>query len=146
MNSVCSVFRRIHPYARFSITHILSRAKRCQARRDPIYRVPRGGANGRMCSHVLPFPTPWDAINRVPTHLALRGITPFSEDMGNDETPGELGGKTTELPTYLMDRTRIVIGKGQTYRGAWYDCVPALRIASMVCSVVSNTVVLTALT
>ena len=68
----------------------------------------------------------------APTRLAIK--------------PGELGGKTAEFPAYLMDRTRIVVGKGQTYRGAWYDCAPALRIASMVCSVVSNTVVLTALT
>ncbi len=35
----------------------------------------------------------------------------------------------------------------KVYRpGAWYDCAPALRIASMVCWVVSNTVVLKALT
>lgn len=52
-----------------------------------------------------------------------------------------------KLPGSLIDKTRIVVGKGQTYHpGAWYDCVPALRIASMVCAVVSNTVVFTALT
>src|SRR5216684_2220458 len=32
----------------------------------------KGGANGRMYPHVPPFPAPWDAINRVPTHSAQR--------------------------------------------------------------------------
>jgi len=53
---------------------------------------------------------------------------------------------TAEEKALLPTRLRPKIGKGQTYRGAWYDCVLALRIASMARSVVSRTVVLMALT
>src|SRR5438270_13275344 len=59
----------------------------------------------------------------------------------------EFGSKPTELPISLTQSTRMVVDTGQTYRcGPWYVCPPALRIASIVCSVVSSTVVLMALT
>ncbi len=55
-----------------------------KGRRDPIDRVPRGGVAGpSLVSEVAP-PTPWDAINRVPTPFcAMR--KQMTRTLGNKE-------------------------------------------------------------